>query len=283
MSKDEIDYSNTIFYKIYCTDTAVKDLYVGHTTNFVKRKYCHKRSCNNDKDTNHNLKVYKCIRAQGGWKNWKMDIIGFHDCQNHYQARTIEQQYFESLNANLNSISPLPKPKTCIVNDNKILICNVCDIKCNTERQLSIHKNTKKHNKNIERQNEITNKSLEPPKTFSCECCHYMCNKLSEWNKHILTAKHRRLTNNDKNPIKFDCECGKSYKHRQGLHVHKKKCAFITKTESDKSPQNTNHSNLMMQLLNTIQEQQRQLDRKDELIEQMMRKIDIIASNLNVH
>ena len=115
MSKDEIDYSNTIFYKIYCTDTAVKDLYVGHTTNFVKRKYCHKRSCNNDKDTNHNLKVYKCIRAQGGWKNWKMDIIGFHNCQNHYQARTIEQQYFESLNANLNSISPLPKPKTCIV------------------------------------------------------------------------------------------------------------------------------------------------------------------------
>ena len=64
--------------------------------------------------------------------------------------------------------------------------------------------------------------------------------------------------------------------------VHKKKCAFIAKTESDKSPQNTNHSNLMMQLLNTIQEQQRQLDRKDELIEQMMRKIDIIASNLNV-
>jgi hypothetical protein len=38
------------------------------------------------------------------------------------------------------------------------------------------------------------------------------------------------LTNTDKKEPKrattFDCECGKSYKHRQSLHVHKKTCSF---------------------------------------------------------
>lgn len=45
MPKVEIDYSNTIFYKIFCKDTTIKDLYVGLTTNFVQRKHAHKQSC----------------------------------------------------------------------------------------------------------------------------------------------------------------------------------------------------------------------------------------------
>ena len=104
MPKVCIDYSNTIFYKIYCKDTNVKELYVGHTTNFVQRKHCHKQTCNNEKNDNHNLKVYKCIRANGGWNNWKMEIIGFRECYDQHEARKIEQDFFESLNATLNSV-----------------------------------------------------------------------------------------------------------------------------------------------------------------------------------
>ena len=111
MPVDVIDYSNTVFYKIYCKDPAVKDLYVGHTTNFVQRKYHHKRTCIKENDANHHLKVYKFIREHGGWDNWKMDIIAFQDCYDHYEARKVEQHYYETLKATLNSIEPLPKPK----------------------------------------------------------------------------------------------------------------------------------------------------------------------------
>ena len=33
-----MDYSNTYFYKIVCKDTNDLSMYIGHTTNFTKRK-----------------------------------------------------------------------------------------------------------------------------------------------------------------------------------------------------------------------------------------------------
>ena len=78
MPKVEIDYSNTIIYKIYCKDPSVTDVYVGHTTNFVQRKYSHKQTCNNVKSPYYNLKLYKTIRENGNWSNWEMKILNFY-------------------------------------------------------------------------------------------------------------------------------------------------------------------------------------------------------------
>ena len=72
MPKHEIDYSNTIIYKITCDDSNISDLYVGHTTNFVQRKHAHKQSCINEKSPNYKYKLYEVIRNNGGWENWKM-------------------------------------------------------------------------------------------------------------------------------------------------------------------------------------------------------------------
>ena len=55
------DYNNTIMYKIVCDDLNVKDCYVGHTINMTKRKCWHKSSCNNEKNKNHNLKIYQIL------------------------------------------------------------------------------------------------------------------------------------------------------------------------------------------------------------------------------
>jgi hypothetical protein len=68
MPKDIIDYSNTIIYKIFCNDVNVTDSYIGHTTNFIKRKYQHKILCCSSKK----LKIYDTIRKNGGWDNWNM-------------------------------------------------------------------------------------------------------------------------------------------------------------------------------------------------------------------
>ena len=62
MPKHEIDYSNTIIYKITCKDSMVSDLYVGHTTNFVKRKNRHKYICNCIHHEAHSRKLYQMIR-----------------------------------------------------------------------------------------------------------------------------------------------------------------------------------------------------------------------------
>ena len=58
MPKVEIDYSNTIFYKIFCKDTTIKELYVGLTTNFVQRRHAHKQSCKNEKAQNQKTNYF---------------------------------------------------------------------------------------------------------------------------------------------------------------------------------------------------------------------------------
>ena len=66
---------------------------------------------------------------------------------------------------------------------------------------------------------------------YYCEMCDFRCSKLSNFSKHNLTAKHKRVTNSDKKCrdnvqtiIGYDCHCGKTYSYRQGLHQHQKKC-----------------------------------------------------------
>jgi hypothetical protein len=69
-------------------------------------------------------------------------------------------------------------------------------------------------------------------KKFYCENCDFGCNKQSDWNRHIITRKHKNTTNTtnftQKN-AEFNCECGKSYKCRSALWRHKKTCIFETK------------------------------------------------------
>ena len=75
---------------------------------------------------------------------------------------------------------------------------------------------------------------------FYCEKCDFRCSKESNYVNHLSTRKHKMLTNDDEkmpeNPKAFICECGKSYKYRQSLHVHKKKCTaknVITVIDND--------------------------------------------------
>jgi len=75
------------------------------------------------------------------------------------------------------------------------------------------------------------------PKTaeyFHCELCDFNCSKQSNYNAHLLTRKHKILTNADNKMPKnaeFICDdCGKIYKYRQSLHVHKRKCSVSKDT-----------------------------------------------------
>lgn len=75
-------------------------------------------------------------------------------------------------------------------------------------------------------------------KIFHCEICDFVCSKQSNYNKHLLTRKHKILTNPNKkmpddNTI-YKCSCGKQYKHASSLCAHKKICDFREKIDDQK-------------------------------------------------
>jgi len=67
---------------------------------------------------------------------------------------------------------------------------------------------------------------------FYCKSCEYSCSKQSEFNKHIVTAKHKMIVNGSKkiskisktNNNEYECVCGKTYKYDSGYYRHKKVC-----------------------------------------------------------
>jgi hypothetical protein len=78
----------------------------------------------------------------------------------------------------------------------------------------------------------MTNKPPpENAKKFACEKCAFECSKLCDYNRHLDTAKHKRLINaNDisamHQPDSYKCICGNEYKHAPSLCKHKKKCTY---------------------------------------------------------
>ena len=106
MPKHEINSDNTHFYKIVCRDLDVKEIYVGSTTDFRRRKNEHKR-CSNYHD--HKIiqrKLYQHIQANGGWENFDMILIETCKCENSLDCKRKERQYIEEMKATLNMTTP---------------------------------------------------------------------------------------------------------------------------------------------------------------------------------
>ena len=88
-----------------------------------------------------------------------------------------------------------------------------------------------------------TNTSQIPPK-FMCSCCNIKTNNKKDYTKHILTAKHKKLTfvntvetfcpKNSENNDHFTCKkCDKEYKSRVGLWKHNKQCIHSKEKEEN--------------------------------------------------
>jgi hypothetical protein len=70
-------------------------------------------------------------------------------------------------------------------------------------------------------------------KLFYCKLCDFKCLKQSNFSTHLLTPKHKKNENDNKNGkndnkkeqknalANYVCECGKIYKHQSGLSRHK--------------------------------------------------------------
>ena len=86
MPKCPINYDNTVYYKIYCKNKDMKDMYIGYTTSYTKRKSQHKRECSIDGNKKYNDSLYKHIRDHGGWDNWNMTVYKVKKMNNKLDA-----------------------------------------------------------------------------------------------------------------------------------------------------------------------------------------------------
>ena len=89
------------FYKIHCKDESVNRSYIGSTTNYRSRINCHKT-----KSKLSDQPLYSFIRENGGWDNFKVDVL--HKCVCSDQtAKFIEYSLIKTNDNNLNTNTPM--------------------------------------------------------------------------------------------------------------------------------------------------------------------------------
>ena len=116
----------------------------------------------------------------------------------------------------------------------------------------------------------LVNLAKNSRQNICCDFCNYECSKQSDYDKHLMTRKHKMLVNASKmlvenSPSKFVCECGKHYKHDTSYYRHKKSCSKLTHN-SLPSEYETMHSsrNATQEVIYKV------IDKKDKQIEQLI-------------
>ena len=185
---EKADYSKTTIYKIVCKDINVKESYGGHTTSLVKRRYCHKSSCNNINSKKYNIYLYQFIKENGGWENW--DMIWCYDfpCENKHQAEFEERKFIEKEKCELNSYRPITtkeERRHCSNIHSKNYNKN------NKEKIAEYYKEYRKNNKDIRKKYYENNKDKINKQKITCECgCEINKSNLSA---HKKSKKHIKL------------------------------------------------------------------------------------------
>ena len=171
------NYPKAHIYKLCCKDLDVQDIYIGSTINFRRRKSRLKNNCNNISSKEHNLYVYKFIRAYGGWENWCMVLITEVNCNSKLELHQKERQHIEALKATLNIGIPARTQE-----EKKIYYKNYNQIYRQVNRDYIIQYKKDYYYKNKERFPFV----YSPVK---CECCNVIIDKTS-LKRHMKSKKH---------------------------------------------------------------------------------------------
>jgi hypothetical protein len=99
MPRKYTDYSKTYVYLLTCKNPTISDAYISQTTNLTQRKYKHKRET---LDLSIQTRLYDSIRKNGGWTNWKCEILEECACNNEFQAKERGHFYILKMKPNLN-------------------------------------------------------------------------------------------------------------------------------------------------------------------------------------
>tara|TARA_R110000803_G_scaffold1762_4_gene5755 strand:+ start:87 stop:770 length:684 start_codon:yes stop_codon:yes gene_type:complete len=91
------------FYKIIDKNGILDLCYVGSSVNMKKRKDAHKTACKSPNNKQHNCKIYKTIRENGGFDEFRFVEIAFREQLTLAQSHIVEDEYRVLLKAQLNT------------------------------------------------------------------------------------------------------------------------------------------------------------------------------------
>ena len=116
---------------------------------------------------------------------------------------------------------------------------------------------------------------------YYCEPCDFTSSKKSNYEVHITTAKHKKITNDDSNQsIKSHiCQCGKEFKYRQGLSRHRKNCTHHSTQESTDTDKDNKYDMLSSTIMMLVNENR---EFKQLLVEQNAKMMEM-AGNMGGH
>ena len=113
---------------------------------------------------------------------------------------------------------------------------------------------------------------------FVCKNCNYLTSRKSQYERHLLTPKHKKASDcyisaSEKVPKKFKCNCGKEYKHDSSYYKHKKNC--IKNKEESHEPSN----NVILELLKQNQEFKELIIEQNKQIVELASKVGVNTIN----
>ena len=165
-------YSKSVIYKIVCnTDDTL--IYVGSSCSFTTRKSQHKCVCYSPNSKKYNLPLYRMIRNNGGWENFRMVIIEQYPCETKTELHIREEELRVEYNANMNGQSAYTNQKEYHKEYNKEYYQN--------NKETTKEKNLQYYQNNKETLNE----------KMTCECGCVMLKRYM--NRHLKTDKHKKL------------------------------------------------------------------------------------------
>ena len=218
MPKTPVDYSKTQFYKIVCKDLSIKDCYVGHTTDFRRRKYEHKRRAKNESVQDGCKCLYEFIRNNNGWVNFDMILIDTIKCDNSLQARAIEREIIEEVNPSLNRCKkPVSSTDEKKEQEQQWRKNNIAYVRENGK--VYYENNKDKLKKEFKRYREEHSEQVkEQQKQWRINNNE----KQKEYHKNKYQQNREQILMENK--IKIECECGTVYtKHHKARHEKSKK------------------------------------------------------------
>ena len=216
-------YANSVVYKIVCLDPTITDLYVGSTTNLIRRKCAHKNTCININNKHHNLYVYTFIRDNGGFENWQFVVVRrYNNIKTKEELLRKERKYIDKLKPTLNKHLPLQTPAEYYVKNKEKILKRVKEYRL----------------ENLEKITERGKEYYQKNKTeILKDCKEYRDNnkgKIKERNKQYRELHHEEKRERDrlyreanrevlrlKKREKKQCECG-CWVTRSGFSEHKK-------------------------------------------------------------
>lgn len=116
---------------------------------------------------------------------------------------------------------------------------------------------------------------------FHCELCDYHCRHRGDWNKHIMTLKHKRNSNvSDSNGM--NCVCGKRFVRKSSYTRHIAVCSSYVQNKNEKQRNGKSDEQILTTMKDLVAQNSRLVEticESHEIIKDMAPKMQTVIHN----